>query len=321
MTFTHNDMLKDRVRCESYRRAIHRRVRPGDVVLDLGCGTGLLSFFACQAGAGKVYAVEEEDIIHLARQAARKNRFSDRIEFLQAFSRELMLPERVDIIISELISFFVFDEGGLPSIIDARERFLKPGGRLLPEGVELFMVPAARQPLWREVGRWRTRAYGLDLSPLGEYLANNNLVGRLDPRGFLSRPKSLGKIDFYGVKETSFEGRARFRVEREGRLCGLGGWFELALAPGIRLSTSPLSPKTHWGSCLFPLGSPVLVGKGERIEVDFRATPLGREAFLSWDVSVGGGPSERRSTFRGFPAGRGSLMPSRKKKREHWKAS
>ncbi|MFQ6112097.1 MAG: methyltransferase domain-containing protein [Nitrospinota bacterium] len=321
MIFTHNDMLKDRVRCESYRRAIHRRVRPGDVVLDLGCGTGLLSFFACQAGARKVYAVEEQDIVHLAREAARRNRFSERIEFLQAFSLDLSLPEKVDIILSELIGFFVFDEGVLTYLIDARERFLKPGGKLLPERVELFMVPAARQPLWREVGRWQRRAYGLDLGHLGEYLAHNILVGRLEPKGFLSRPKSLGRVDFYRVKETSFEGRARFRVEREGLLCGLGGWFELSLAPGIGLSTSPLSPRTGWGSCLFPLMSPTPVGPGERVEVDFRATPLAGEVFLSWDVSAQGGPPQRHSTFRGFPARRESLRLPRRGKARHWRAS
>src|SRR5262245_66163182 len=95
----HRQYLADDVRVNAFRRAVEETVRPGDTVLDLGSGTGILGLFACAAGARRVYAVEETGLVELAREVARANGFADRITFLQRFSRHAELPERVDVVV------------------------------------------------------------------------------------------------------------------------------------------------------------------------------------------------------------------------------
>lgn len=106
----HRKMLRDRLRCETYRRAIAETVRPGDVVLDMGAGTGILSIFAARAGARKVYAVERTAIADVAREIVRANGVEDRIDVLQADMETLELSEPVDVIVSEWMGNYGVDE-------------------------------------------------------------------------------------------------------------------------------------------------------------------------------------------------------------------
>ena len=130
-------MIADEVRMGAYEAAIAQAVRPGSVVLDIGAGTGILSLLACRAGARKVYAVETGDAIAVAQQIAQANGFADRIEFFQAKSTEITLPERADVIVSDLRGVLPLLEHHIPSIADARRRHLAPGGVLVPLRDEL----------------------------------------------------------------------------------------------------------------------------------------------------------------------------------------
>ena len=125
-------MIRDKDRTDVYRDALRAAVRPDSVVLDIGTGTGILALLACRFGARKVYAVEHEGIIQLARQAAAANGFADRIEFIQDMSTRINLTEKVDVIVSDLHGALPEYGSSLFSIIDARERFLSPGGCLIP---------------------------------------------------------------------------------------------------------------------------------------------------------------------------------------------
>ena len=135
----HGAMVADRARVEGYARAIERAVRPGDAVLEIGTGTGLFAVLACRAGARRVYAIETDDIVEVARANAAANGVADRIEFFHAMSTEVELPERVAVIVSDLRGVLPLYEGHLESVIDARARFLAPGGRLVPRRDRLFL--------------------------------------------------------------------------------------------------------------------------------------------------------------------------------------
>ena len=121
-------MIKDWVRCEAFQRAITEAVKPDAVVLDIGAGTGLLSMFAAQAGARKVYAVERTAIAETARLLIEENGLSDRIEVIQNDIDAVDLPEQVDVIVSEWLGGYALDENLLPIVIRARDRWLRPGG-------------------------------------------------------------------------------------------------------------------------------------------------------------------------------------------------
>jgi len=147
---THLKMLADRHRMATYKKGIFENIRPGDIVADIGTGTGILSFLALQAGAARVYAIESGDIIATARKVAADNGLMDKVVFINTDSREANLPEKVDVILTETFGGMGIDEGAIEMLADARNRFLKPGGRLLPASMNLWALPVQfdlRHPL------------------------------------------------------------------------------------------------------------------------------------------------------------------------------
>jgi len=130
-------MIVDEVRMAAYVAALRAAVKPGSVVIDLGAGTGIFSLYACRFGAKKVYAIETNDSIDIARQLAAANGYADRIEFIQALSTEVELPERADVIVSDLRGSLPLFGQHLESLFDARTRLLTPGGVLIPMEDEL----------------------------------------------------------------------------------------------------------------------------------------------------------------------------------------
>src|ERR1700731_1292278 len=123
----YGDMILDRGRTEAYAQAIRARVNSDSVVLDLGAGPGILTLFACQAGARKGYAVEPDGGIETAREADIASGFADRVEFFPALSTDIALPEKVDLIVGDLHRILPLFHGRLTSFIDASDRFLRPG--------------------------------------------------------------------------------------------------------------------------------------------------------------------------------------------------
>ena len=158
-------MLADRVRTDAYAEALRRAVKPDSVVLDLGCGPGLFALLACKFGARRVYAVEPDNTINLAREAALANRFADRIEFFQSLSTEITLPEPATIIISDLRGVLPWFQHHIPAIVDARARLLAPDGVLIPRRDVLWVaVVEAADEYEKIVGPWQDNEFGVDLS-------------------------------------------------------------------------------------------------------------------------------------------------------------
>jgi predicted RNA methylase len=137
----HARMLRDRVHVAAYRDALMKLVRPGDVVIDLGTGTGILACFACQAGARKVYAIERGRIAELARRLIAANGFSDRITVVEGESSSVSLPERADLLVTETLWNFGIGAGMLAAVADARSRLLVEGARIVPSDLELYVAP------------------------------------------------------------------------------------------------------------------------------------------------------------------------------------
>src|SRR5687768_2705158 len=130
----HREYLSDPIRVQAYERAIAATVRRGDVVVDLGAGTGILGLLACRAGASRVYAIEADGMIEVARALARANGFADRIMFLMQHSSEVTLPEQVDVVAGDLIGRMGFEAGVFEAYAHAR-RWLKPGARVIPSEI------------------------------------------------------------------------------------------------------------------------------------------------------------------------------------------
>ena len=169
----HARMLHDDRRTRDYLAAISAAVRPGDVVLDIGTGSGVLAVAAARAGARRVYAVEASDIAEVAGRVFAANGVTDTVTLVPGWSREIELPEPADLLVAEIIGNEPLEEEILETTLDARHRLLKPEARLIPHTLTLLARPlrlpdgeARQRAIGRAaVERWR-RLYDMEFRPL-----------------------------------------------------------------------------------------------------------------------------------------------------------
>jgi len=256
-------MLQDDARTASLRAMVEALVRPGDVVADVGTGTGILAFWARRAGASRVYAIDTSDIVRLSSKVAKDNGI-DEVFFLQGDAAEVELPEQVDLVFSECLGNFAFGDAMFGALSTFTERWLKVGGRRAPTSVRLYLQPANSGLFWDPLPFWRQPWHGLDLSAFCH--AEENRVAVVDTvQSFLwGEPLQVAEFDPFR-RPASLQLTAAWDVP-EGRLVtGVVGWFEVDWAPGVTLDTSPKAEATHWSQVLFPVPHHE-AARGDRLE-------------------------------------------------------
>src|SRR3990170_3644384 len=193
----HRHIIADRIRTEKYRNALLNQIKPGDTVCDLGCGSGIMSFFALQAGAGHVYAIEPEKIIETARALSVLNGLEDRITFYHASARDVNLPAKVDLIVMEWMSPLGLAEYPLSDFLDARQKFLSPHrGKCIPKRVNHFVVPVEDESAWHNVADpWQKPYFNLNLSLVLQKALDNSFELRSRADGFLGKPAVWLTVD------------------------------------------------------------------------------------------------------------------------------
>lgn len=301
LTTLHRLLISDTYSQSRYRQVLQKRVKEGDRVLDLGTGLGTHALFACFAGASRVYAVEKDEIIELAKDIARANGFADRIVFIRGRSSQVQLPEKVDVIVTHL----GFD-GTLRSLIDAKERFLKEDGLLIPSALELFCVPLEWPAIYDEVVEfWDREHYGLNFSALRRMAVNETHWRDFTSNQFLAEPVRVARMDLLEAREARTGGEATFEARRQGILHGVGAWYTLWLDEDTPLSTAPplVIPSPLWGQSFFPIERPVEIQRGDRIAVGLKTFAFTAAGTVwKWEVRVEGRGT--RATF-----GHSSFLP------------
>ena len=293
----HRTMICDRVRTEAFRRAIDSTVRPGDIVLDVGAGSGILSMFAAQAGAERVYAVERTTVAVLAQELAAANGLAEVIEVIQGDVMDVELPEHVDVIVSEWLGGFGIDEGMLTPVIAARDRWLEPGGVMIPRSVTAWAALVHDRYLDETVGFLKDNPYDLRLGKLVEMTVNeisySGTFRHLAAGDSRSEPGRLWTTDADMISleqaQAPHEAETLLQVHDQGTANALALWFSAELAPGISLSIGPGDPPTHWGMTTAPLRSPVELTPGMVVRVRVRtapARPVG--TWTSWAIAMPG---------------------------------
>jgi len=279
----HASLLADADRVDRFREAICEVVRPGDVVVDIGSGTGLLSYFACQAGAARVYAIEEGPVVTLGREIALVNRFADRVEFVNDSSFRVQLPELADVLISETLWNFGVGEGLGEVLADAR-RLLKPGARIVPEAVELH-IAAVQSDAWYGLLHDRPAdRHGIDFSPLRHHQVNNVQMPQLGAEGFLGPAALLISLPSGEPTTADLDASVTVAVETAGIMHGVLGWFRTQLSPSVTLDNTPPSVTSSWAHAFFPVQNPLGVQPGDELAIRIQAEDEG--SIWRWRVEL-----------------------------------
>lgn len=292
-------MVSDRPRTNAFAAAIREVVQPGDVVLDVGTGTGILAMVAAKAGARKVYAIDATDIAEVATHLVKANGLSDQIQILHGLAGELQLDQKVDLIISEWLGNAAFVEGMLHAVLDARDHNLTPIGRMLPSKVRVLIAPLDEPILYNTEGPgfWRERIHDLDFSSLQEVELSQGrtMQIRVEPAAVLAPGQALLELDLLtaSAEDVRSEGQLEFVPLRDGVLNGFCVWFEAELSRCVILDTGPFSPETHWAQTYMSF-SPRPVRAGERVEVsvDFSYDPDPAAVRRYVDLRLGVGEHE-----------------------------
>ena len=294
----YGSMVGDHHRVNAYARALKQAIRPGDVVIDIGAGTGIFSFLACRAGAGRVYAIEPDDAITVAKEIAADNGYADRITFIQDLSTRVTLLELADVVVSDLHGVLPGYQGHLAAAIDARERFLAPGGQLIPLRDILVAAAVCAPELYAgHVGI--ACIDGIDMRAAHKLTTNSWSKTWLTPDQLFSQPRPWALLDYSQIESCGIQAEFTLNFEQSGVAHGFGVWFESELMPGIELSNAPGAPRLNYGNAFFPWPEPVEVRAGDTAQLSIQANPVHDEHVWRWETRLldGGRQDAVRQTF------------------------
>ncbi|XP_062862435.1 protein arginine N-methyltransferase 2 [Trichomycterus rosablanca] len=279
----HLEMLSDRPRTETYRQvmASNSAALRGKVVLDLGCGTGIISLFCARlAEPAAVYAVEASAVVEHTDKLVKLNGCEKVVTVFQSRAEDLTLPSKVDVLVSEWMGNCLLFEFMVESVLRVRDRWLKCGGMMWPSSASLSLVPCQALTDYGQKMEFWENLYDLDFSCLQpvareEFFSKPKFSHQLEPDDCLSTPCEVISLDMHTVRVSDLEklrGDFSFSVERSGTLHGFTAWFSTffnSLEEGgatLELNTGPYSEPTHWKQTLFMLDEPIGVEEGDRVD-------------------------------------------------------
>ena len=302
----HRHLLADGTRTGAFVEAVRRAVRPLDFVVDLGTGTGVLAVAAAQAGAGTVVGIERTAIAAHARALVDAN--NAQVKVVQDSSDNVRLPRLVDVLVSECLGLAGLGGAMIGAVKRARDRWLKPGGLVIPSRVRVFAAPVEDPEADALVHWWDgAEVAGVRLDVLGTHVGNNLYIASFADRHLLATPMEICGTDLQsGPLDELVSGATMFTTTRSGTLHGWALWFEADLANDLVLRTGPLDPPTVWEQCFAPVpaqqvGAGVPVGltlrfRGRHAGLD-RQPSDSEGVWIDWDTAIEGGAHQGSTEF------------------------
>ncbi len=284
----HRLMLLDKPRTESYQKAIlgNREFFNGKTVLDVGAGTGILSLFSYQAGAKKVYAVEASPMANTLKEIVKANNAEQVITVINKKVEDVELPDKVDIIVSEWMGFYLLHESMLDSVLNARDKHLKENGIMMPSSARIFASPCSLKALRSSSIDFWQDVYGFNMAPLASEALKRTKpeVCVIDSDQLLCEPVEIVKLDLATVtsEELSNLSAKKFvSCIKTDQFQGLSLWFDVAFEHyvdgwrEISLNTSPFDPPTHWKQTIVPL-----------FQADKDGEAVEEDEIVGWQISL-----------------------------------
>ncbi|KAK3744598.1 hypothetical protein RRG08_062249 [Elysia crispata] len=292
----HEQMLSDKVRTLAYRHALlqNKCNLKGATVLDVGAGTGILSQFAVQAGASKVFAVEPTRIAHFAKQICSENGNAESISVIQSKIEDTSIPIEVDAIVSEWMGYSLLYESMLQSVLWARDHYLKPSGEMYPCKASLFLAPINDEAIHERLNSWKQMKdlYGVSMASL-EPLTKQALTARadslhLDMESVLANACCLCHFDLKTMTvhdAQQVQENFKFTCYGSSLMHGFATWFTVTFPGGVIIDTSPYALPTHWGQTMMYLEEPISVQQDTEIDGSYRMQ-TSEENPRFWDIVV-----------------------------------
>jgi type I protein arginine methyltransferase len=302
---SYGHMVADKGRTDAYAQALEREIKTGDVVAEIGTGTGIFALLACRFGARRVYAFEPSGIIELAREIAAANGLGGRIEFIPKMSTESALPEPANVIVSDIHGVVPFFDRGIVSVIDARERFLAPGGRMIPSCDTLWVAVVKAPELYKEqLGPWNDRPYDFDMSAARPRTINSMEQCYLTADQLVLEPQCLATLDYQTITQPNLQATASWTSNQAAHGHGLLLWFDSVLTEGVRLTNRPGAPRLIYRQQFLPWPEPLDLRPGDTVAATVSARLVGNDYVWRWDTQLasqgssnGAKASFRQSTF------------------------
>ncbi|KAK9001265.1 hypothetical protein V6N11_083053 [Hibiscus sabdariffa] len=253
----HEEMIKDRVRTDTYRASImeHQSFIEGKVVMDVGCGTGILSIFCAQAGAKRVYAVDASDIALQAKEVVKANNLAEKVIVLHGRVEDVEIDEEVDVIISEWMGYMLLYESMLGSVITARDRWLKRGGLILPSYATLYMAPITHPDRYNDSIEFWRNVYGIDMSAILQLAKQcafeEPCVETITGENVLTWPHVVKHVDCYTIQHDELESvstRYKFQSMMRAPLHGFAFWFDVEFSGPANSPTNNHTPSLLIGT-------------------------------------------------------------------------
>ncbi len=296
--FEHGGYVSDAVKIDAYRRALGNLIRPDDVVIDMGCGSGLLGLLALEAGAARLIAVDRGPILELARETYECNGFGDRVECHRMYSSELTLAEPADVLVYDQVGGFAHEVGLTRNVRDLFDRgVLKPDARIIPGSFDLFVAPVSAPPGDDPVRAWTTGESGFDLGPFHRSAANSPFRLTATAEWLIGRGVLAARLDARDEDTITFD--VVTRAETAGVVTGILGYMRahLDLAGGVSLTNDPADPGSfdRW-QVYHPVEPAIAVEHGDEIAMSVTINQRGE--LTTWRVSAAG-ETRAASQFQG----------------------
>jgi protein arginine N-methyltransferase 1 len=285
-------MIRDRVRMDAYTEALRRSVKPGDVVIDIGTGTGIFALIACQLGAKHVYAFEPNPLIEVGKQIAAANGFADRITFIKDFTTAVTPPEQADVIVGDIRGQLPFLYPNISTYHDAYHRLLKPGGILIPKRDKLFAAFYEATDEYRDVllTPWVHNPYNLDMSAALPMILNAGWSAGLSQEkvNIVLPGQQLDTLEYGLRSDPRSASIVEWEVEQAGTAHFLYIWFDAELIEGVTYSAAPgVSDRpVVYGSSQYPLLEPLSLQPGQIVRLSFNADLLSENYIYRWKTEL-----------------------------------